>query len=311
VIVSLGSVNADFQLRIDHPPKGAGTMLAGDLLRASGGKAANVSVMARRLGAEARLIGCVGDDDLADQALAGPRRAGVDVALVRRAPGPTGLSTILVHPDGEKTIVLALNANDRWAHDATAVADHVAGLPDGAVLVVDLETSVPVAEAAVGAARHGGVTTVVDPAPTERLSDELLAGTDHLTPDHREAEQLTGVSTASPEGACDAAQALRDRGAEAAYVKLASGGCAVVSGDGRRIVHPADDVDVVDTTGAGDAFAGALAWAVLQGRTPAEAAVVAVSAASCAVGTYGSQASYPSPDALDEMVAEVVAGLRN
>jgi ribokinase len=308
VILSVGSVNADFQVRIEEPlPEKAGTVLAGDLLRASGGKAANVSVLARRLGAEARLLGCVGDDDLAEQALAGPRRSGVDVALVRRVPGPTGLSTILVHPDGDKVIVLALNANDRWSDDAAGVGEHVGDLPPGSVLVVDLEVPVPVVEAAVQAARRRGITVVLDPAPAERLSDELLAGVDHVTPDHREAGELTGIDASSPEGACRAGRALRDRGAETAYVKLSSGGCAVVSADGQQVVEAPSDVEVADTTGAGDAFAGALAWAVMEGRPPVDAATTAVAAASCAVRKYGSQASYPSADELDEMAARVVA----
>jgi ribokinase len=122
VIVSIGSINADFVVRVDASPAGSGSQLARDLLRTSGGKAANVAVLAQRLGTPARLIGCVGDDDLAAQALAGPVAAGVDTTGVRRAPGPTGYSSVMVPPDGAKTIVLATNANDEWADAADEVA---------------------------------------------------------------------------------------------------------------------------------------------------------------------------------------------
>jgi sugar/nucleoside kinase (ribokinase family) len=91
-----GSINADFQVGVERPPQRPGTLLARDLLRTSGGKAANVAVFVRRLGVQTRLLGCVGDDDLAEQALAGPSREGVDVTLVRRTPGPTGVACIVV-----------------------------------------------------------------------------------------------------------------------------------------------------------------------------------------------------------------------
>jgi ribokinase len=112
LILSAGSINADFEVRVDARPEPAKTSLARDLLAASGGKAANVAVIARRLGVPARLVGCVGDDERADQALAGPVASGVDATGVRRTGAPTAVSTITVTPDGEKTIVLAPGAND-------------------------------------------------------------------------------------------------------------------------------------------------------------------------------------------------------
>lgn len=305
VILSLGSINADFQMRVEDWPRGAGTVLTRDLLRASGGKAANVAVLARRLGAESRLLGCVGDDDLAEYALAGPREAGVDLALVERAPGPTGLSTIIVSPAGEKMILLALNANDAWSEDAGRVARHVAEADRGSVLVADLEAPVAAVSAAVRVARERGVVVVLDPAPPERLPGGLLPSVDHITPDHREAQQLTGIDASSTGGASRAAGALCERGVQAAYVKLASGGCAVACGEGTTTVSAPPGLRVVDTTGAGDAFAGALAWALLTGRRPIDAAHVAVAASSCAVTKYGSQASYPTRAELEEMTSRV------
>lgn len=303
-VLSLGSINADFQVRVERPPEGPGTLLAHDLLRTSGGKGANVGVLARRLGTEARLLGCVGDDDLAEQALAGPIQAGVDISLVRRATGPTGLSNILVTPDGDKAIVLALNANDAWAHDAELVGSHVAEATES-ILVADLEVPIAVVRAALHAAREANMVVVLDPAPAGRMPDDLLPLVDHVTPDHLEAGEMTGLDAGDDNGAFCAAAALRKRGAGAAYVKLSSGGCAVASSEGCQVIHGPVDLDVVDTTGAGDAFAGALAWALLAGRSPLDAAGIAVAASSCAVTTYGSQQSYPSPAQLDAMAVRV------
>lgn len=299
VIVSVGSINADFLMRVEEAPAGPGTVLGHELLRTSGGKAANVAVLGRRLGADVRLIGCVGDDDLADQALRGPRLAGVDISTIRRKGGHTGFAAILVAPDGDKTIALAANANDAWAEEADEVADEVATAPAGSVLVVDLEVPVSVVTTAVRAAHRAGLAVVVDPAPPERLAKDLFAQVDHLIPDHREAAALTGIDTGSADGALRAAEACHERGAGFGYVKMAAGGCAVV-GEQRAVVEVPSGLDVVDTTGAGDAFAGGLAWALLDGRPPLEAAGMAVAASSCAVEHYGSQESYPT---LGQLVA--------
>lgn len=309
-IISLGSVNADFQVRVPRPPDGPGTVVATDLLRTSGGKAANVAVLARRLGTEAVLLGCVGDDDLVDQALDGPRRAGVDLRRVRRVPGPSGLSHILVAPDGDKTIVLALNANDAWSGEAQAVAEDVSTADPGSVLVADLEAPIDVVVAAVEAARQAGITVVLDPAPPDRVVEDLVRSADHLTPDHREAATLTNGDASTPDAALKAAEQLHRRGAAAVYVKLPSGGCAVVSPGTRAVIDGPKDLDVVDTTGAGDAFAGGLAWALSTGRDVIGAAVVAVAAASCAVQAYGSQESYPTRSELMGMADRVSVSRR-
>jgi ribokinase len=300
VVLSLGSVNADFQVRVDRPPDGSGTRLAHDLLRTSGGKAANVAVLARRLGAEAWMLAAVGDDDLAEQALAGPRREGVDLQGVHRVAGPTGFAAIAVTPDGEKSIVLALNANDAWSDQAGAVSRLVSAAPEGSVLVVDLEAPVACVHAAIRSARSSGIPVVLDPAPPERMPDGLLDLVEHLTPDHEEAAALTGTAVTSDGGAVRAATELAGP-ARTAYVKLRSGGCVVCGPAGTWIVDSPEDADVGDKTGAGDAFAGALGWSLLEGLGALDAAVVAVAAATCAVGRYGSQESYPRRPQLEHM----------
>jgi ribokinase len=304
VILSLGSINADFLVRADELPAGPGSSLARDLLRTAGGKGANVAVLVARLEMPARLLGCVGDDDLAEQALAGPCTAGVDLSGVRRRPGPTGYASVVVPPGGAKTIVLAPGANDAWADEADAVAADVRAAQEGTVLVVSLEVPAEVVTSALRAARERGFVTVLDPAPPDRLDESLLELVDHLTPDHSEAAELTGIETSDEVGAAKAAEAMRERGVATAHVKLAAGGCVVASDDGTTVVR-APEVKPVDATGAGDAFAGALAWALHEGRDAVDAARVAVAASTIAVTAYGSQESYPSPDDLAVMVERV------
>lgn len=305
-VLSLGSINADFMVRVSEPPHGPGTIVGEDLLRTSGGKAANVAVAVARLGSPSMLLGCVGDDDLAAQALAGPIAAGVDTSAVRRRPGPTGYSQVTVPHDGDKTIVLALNANDAWADDAAALGEQLAAAPSGSVLVADLEVPYPVVEAGLRAARRQGLPTVLDPSPPSRVDDHLLAMVDHLTPDHREAAVLAGIPVEDVDDAARAATMLQERGAGTVHVKLPSGGCVTASGSDVTVVELTVADDAVDATGAGDAFAGALGWALLHGHPPVHAAELAVAAATCSVRTYGSQESYPSSAELHQVLARVV-----
>jgi ribokinase len=313
-VLSVGSVNADFEMRVAAPPRSGAVHLGSDLLRTSGGKAANVAVLAARLGVGARLFGCVGDDDLALQALAGPRAAGVDLSAVRVADGATGCAMILVGPGGDKIIVLAPEANDAFSEQDSAVlvaAVHQAG--ERAVLVADLEVPPEPVRPALVAARAARVPTVLDPSPPGRLPKDLLSLVDHVSPNASEASEITGVDIRSAEDAALAGQWLRERGAGTAYVRMSDGRCVVASADGTETVRAPDGIQVVDTTGAGDAFAGALAVAVLRGLPPVEAAMVGVAAASCAVSGYGTQVSYPTAAevaAMTERVREASRGER-
>jgi ribokinase len=306
VVLSVGSINADFEVRVAEPPRLGLAQLGSDLLRTSGGKGANVAVLAAQLGVDVRLFGCVGDDDLDRQALAGPRAAGVDLSAVRLAGGATGFAMILVGPDGNKIIVVAPGANDAFSEQDSAVlvtAVHEAG--ERGVLVADLEVPPESIRPALVAARAAHVPTVLDPSPPGRLPKDMLPLVNHVTPNASEASEITSVEVRSAEDAAVAARRLRECGAGTAYVKLSAGGCVVASADSIQTVYAPDGIRVVDTTGAGDAFAGALAVAVLRGLPPVEAAMVAVAAASCAVSGYGAQASYPTRDELAAMTERV------
>jgi len=304
VVISLGSINMDVQVRTDRWPESGETMLADEFLMTGGGKAANVAVLARRLGAEIMLIGHVGDDSLADDTLRGLNGADVDLQHVSHVENtPTAVSIIVVRPGGEKTIILAPNANLAWdeERDSDAVAGAIEAAPDGSVLVVDLEIPLPVVRRAMGAARNRSFQVVLDPSPADRVSDDLYEFVDVLTPNTAEAGQLTGIDVDSDDAAERAGRALVNRGVAAVCQKLDGGGCVVAAPDATHRIHPVP-VDVVDQTGAGDAFAGGMGVALAEGLPIAEAARFAVACSHLAVTVYGSQQSYSSRDALNEMI---------
>jgi ribokinase len=310
-VFSAGTVNADFSLRVNAPLERGASLIASSLLRSSGGRAANVAVMARRLGAAARLFGCVGEDELAEQALAGPRAAGVDVACVRRVPADTGLVTIVVGHDGAKTMIFAPGATEAFsAGDGERIAAQLRESPEHSVLVVDTEVSPGAVLPALEAARERGRVVVVDPTRPQRTTGRLLELADHVCPNADEAEALTGVRVDSPDDARRAAQTLRARGPRYAHVRLRRGGCLTLWSDGEALFRTPEDLEVVDTTGAGDAFAGTLATALVERHTVVDAVRLAVAAAACAVSGFGAQDSYPDRRALVAMARRVRPSVR-
>ncbi|HYH11809.1 MAG TPA: PfkB family carbohydrate kinase, partial [Thermomicrobiales bacterium] len=213
-LISLGSINMDFQVRTDRWPDPGETMLADEFLMTAGGKAANVAVLAQRLGVDTVLIGHVGDDILADKILRDLERVGIDLRHVRRVEGASSaVSMISVLPGGEKTITLAPNANLEWdeERDGDEVVAAIGSAPEGSGLVTDLEIPVGVVQRAVEAARERKMPVVLDPSPAERVTDELCRFVDVLTPNTSEAGQLTGIEVDSAESAERAGRALFER----------------------------------------------------------------------------------------------------
>jgi pfkB family carbohydrate kinase len=209
-----------------------------------------------------------------------PRRERAGMGTPDRAKAPTSRSR-----KGRGTWVAAARP-DAWVEDADRVGRAVAEAPAGSVLVADLEIPPVLVTAAVRAARRGRAPRRARPGPGRPRARGPPSPGRPRHPDHREAQTLTGIDASEPDGARRAAEQLRERGVGAAHVKVASGGSAVAFQDGTVMVAGPADPAVVDATGGGNAYAGALAWALWSGRSPREAAPLAVAASACAIGTY-------------------------
>lgn len=304
-VLSLGSINYDIQVRADRWPAAGETALARDLFRGAGGKAANRAVGARRLGAPALLIGRIGADDLGAEVRRALREADVEldyVATIRSES--TGVAIVVVREDGDKTILLVPGANHSWPESDTTVVHAISTAAPGSVLTLDLEASPAIALEAARTARARGLAVVLDPSPAPQMIEGLYGLVDVVTPNASEAATLTGVRVEDVASAVQAGERLRARGVGYACVKLPGGGCVLV-GAGQPLTLPPLAVPVVDTTGAGDAFAAALAVAWLKGQAPAQAAALATVAASLAVGGYGAQPAYPDRAALERGLTEL------
>jgi ribokinase len=285
VITVVGSCNVDFVVPVATLPGPGETVLGGDHLRAPGGKGANQAVAAARLGSQVAFVGCVGDDDLAATTRNALTEAGVDLRWLHEVPNtPSGIALITVSDDGENTIAVSPGANARLGPEHIKAAS--AFLAKSDVLLVQLEVPLAAVEAAMQAA---GGQVLLNPAPAREL--RILDWVDVLIPNRSELGVLAGA--AEPTTIDEAVALARSlQGPDAVVVTLGADGALVVKGD--RVEHvPATPVDAVDTTGAGDAFCGALADALARGSELVEAAEWAVRVAGISTTQRGAQTGMP------------------
>jgi ribokinase len=287
-VAVVGSVNLDLIVRVERHPAPGETVLGGDYVSLPGGKGANQAVAAARLGRQVAIVGRVGADDHGRRLRATLRAEGVDSRLLADDPeAPTGLALIAVAGDGENTIVVSPGANGRVGPGDIARAGDV--LERAAVTLVQHEIPEPAVAAAVHAA--GGMV-VLNPAPARTVDPRVLARVDVLVPNRTELAVLAGAPM--PAGPNDAASlAARVHGPRTVVVTLGAEGALVLTG--ARVEHvPAPAVAVVDTTGAGDAFCGALADALAGGADVVEAVRWGVRVAAASVTHPGAQAGMPT-----------------
>ncbi|MBO3747794.1 ribokinase [Streptosporangiaceae bacterium NEAU-GS5] len=293
MITVFGSANMDLVAYVPKAPK-PGETVTGRAFRAiPGGKGANQAIAAARAGAEVAFVGAVGDDAFGPGLRAALREAGVATDLLRVSPGPSGIAHIVVEDSGSNTIVVVPGANGAVTGLEPGDAEVIAR-SDALLLQLELPMGAVVAAAQGG--RAGGVPVVLTPAPAVPLPDALLAAVDLIIPNEHEAAALTGGA-----GPHEAVDALLTRVPEVC-VTLGSQGVLYGSRGGLRLHVPAPQVRAVDTTAAGDTFAGALAVARAEGRGPQEALRFATAAAALSVQREGASTSMPARAEIDALL---------
>jgi ribokinase len=286
-VVVVGSINEDIVLLVFRAPHPGETVTAQRTTRRAGGKGANQAVAAARAGAEVRMIGRVGEDAAGERMLEDLRREGVDTAEVTALTGEaTGTAYITVTADGENTIVVEPGANARLSADD--VAAHREALAGAAVMLAQLEVPVDAVAAAVREARDAGVRPVVTLAPAQDVPAGLLAGLDPLLVNEHEASFLLGVDDVADD-VQGAGRRLLHLGPKSVVITLGAQGAVLADSRGVRQL-PALEVDeVLDTTGAGDAFAGVLASALARGASLPDAVQAGLAAGAESVGRVGAR----------------------
>lgn len=290
-LLVVGSANADLVTAVDRHPSAGETVLGSDLAVHPGGKGANQAVAAARLGARAGLLARVGDDAHGRLLVDSLAAAGVDTSSVRSGGAPTGVALITVGPSGDNTIVVSPGANHRLTPQDVADAREL--LAGASVVSLQLEIPLETVAAAARAAHSAGTRVVLNPSPPAPLPAEVLAACDPLVVNEHEARFLLGDAVGDADDPAAWAGALRELGPRSVVVTLGASGALLHGPDG--VLHvPSPPVSAVDTTGAGDAFTGALAWRLGAGDSLQDAVRFAVRVGAASVTQAGAQSSFPT-----------------
>ena len=285
VIAVVGSAMMDLTAYAEVLPE-PGQTLAGQLFTTGfGGKGANQAVMAAHCGAEVHFIGKLGNDVFGTAIADNFVKVGIHSDSVERSETPTGVAHIWVDGNGENRIIIIPGANHEI--ESAKAVEAINAIKDLSVVVAQCEIKQEVTLAAFKAAKARGCTTVLNPAPYQEISAELLALCDWIIPNETEFRELHGALPTSD----SVLQSFRP--GKNSIVTLGSQGAVYVSADGQLTKVAAPKVTAVDTTGAGDAFVGTFAYSLASGKDPVTAMTLGIKVASLSVTQKGAQSSYP------------------
>jgi ribokinase len=293
MITVVGSYVVALTIEVDRAPVGGETVIGSGFAEGPGGKGSNQAIQVARLGADAALVAVIGDDRFGRDAQALWRSEGVDAShVVVRESAATGAGFIVVEAGGENRIVIDRGANSHLG--ATSVEAAAERMSRSAVVLTQLEIPTEAAVAAMRAARAAGAISILNPAPARALTDEALGLVDVLTPNETELRILAGRVTHEDAGdpLADGRELVR-RGVGTVVLTRGGAGAVIIRTDGELAV-PAPLVDAIDTTGAGDAFNGALAVGLALGASLADAVHIAVVAGALACTRRGVVPSLPT-----------------
>lgn len=289
-IFVIGSSNTDMVVKSAKLPLPGETILGGTFLMNAGGKGANQAVAAARLGGDVTLVAKVGNDIFGEQSVEGFQKEGIHTEYVFvDEKNPSGTALIMVNEEGENCIVVAPGAN---ACLLPADLDRVKDLENADMILMQLEIPVETIEAVVRMAVKNNQQVIINPAPAQPLSDEVLGGLYLITPNETEAEILTGIAVTDTNSASGAADYFLKKGVKQVVITMGKQGAYFKNADMEFII-PAPVVKAVDTTAAGDTFSGALTVALTENMNWRDAVQFAVNAASVSVTRMGAQSSVP------------------
>lgn len=297
-VAVVGSYNVGLTMRVPAFPGPGETVIGNEFAEGPGGKGSNQAIAAARFGAESRFVGRIGEDRYGDDALALWDREGVDADGVTRDPAVhTGVGFVVVDDDRENEITVAPGANDRLsAADVRAAEETIRSAES---LLVQLEIGDEAVAAAVEIADRAGLNVVCNPAPARELPVSMLEHVDYLTPNRHEARTL--VEGGEGLGDEELARELLDLGVGTVVLTRGAEGALLVTTEGtERMATP--DVEVVDTTGAGDAFNGVFAVALAEGRSDRRALRTACAAGGLAVTESEVVPGLPDRAAVEELL---------
>lgn len=300
-VAVVGNVNVDFVIRAKALPEPGQNVVADAMQLAPGGKGANQAVAAARLGANVYLVGRVGKDPFGSLLLRHLGQAKVDTSCVAvDTSKPTGCAFVTVLPDGENAIISALGAN--MALTQADIEGAFADLEHLDAIIVQMGIPLPCVDRVIQIGTDRDILVLLDPTPLRQGLPRLWRYASVITPNASEAEAFTGIKVTNLATAFEAAETLHARGVKRVVVKMGAKGCILFDDEGGRRVK-AYQVQAVDTTGAGDTFAAALAVRLAEGASFDEAGVFASAAAAIACTKPGAEAAMPTRQQVEGFIA--------
>jgi len=299
-VVVVGSSNMDLVARAPRIPVIGETLTGTDFFMVPGGKGANQAVAAARLGAEVVFIAKLGNDIFASKSLDNFKSVNINTKYIEQLDGvPSGIAVIAVDDQGHNIIIVVPGANARLTPEDVNRAE--SDIASAGAVVAQLEIPVETVERAAEIAQKHKVPFILDPAPARPLSDELLGMVGILKPNEIEAETITGIRVVDAASAAAAANALLAKGVKTVITTLGEKGFVITDRNGMDFVA-GNRVRAADSTAAGDAFTGALAFGLANGQSVKDAAVYANAVAAVSVTKLGAQSSMPTKEQVDAFI---------
>ncbi|MBI5858059.1 MAG: ribokinase [Sphingobacteriales bacterium] len=295
-IFVIGSSNTDMVVKSKKLPSPGETILGGTFFMNAGGKGANQAVAAARLGGHVTLITKVGDDIFGKQTIEGLKKENINTDYVfTDKTAPSGTALIMVNEDGENCIVVAPGANSQLL---PADIEQVKNISEAEIILMQLEIPIETIIAVARKAKANNQKIIINPAPAQKLDDELLNGLFLITPNETEAVLLTGIKVEDETTASHAANIFLNKGVQNVIITLGKQG-AYFQNKNLKLKIDAPSVQAMDTTAAGDTFSGAVSVALTEGMNWENTIKFAIEAASISVTRMGAQASVPYRNELD------------
>ncbi|MEM0026970.1 MAG: ribokinase [Ignisphaera sp.] len=299
-IAVVGSIHADFYVKVKRFPQPDETVIGSDYAIYPGGKGANQAVGCARLGVETYMIGAVGDDYIGSMLIDNLARNGVRIDYVYKASCSSGVAFIILNEETRENMIIVSPGADN-AVTPQLVEDSLKSLRGKAkILLTQLEIPIETVYRSLEIAKEFGILTILNPAPARSLDRDMFRFVDIAVPNRVELQQLTGVKIESIEDVFRASEKLLEWGVEVVITTLGSRGAAIATRNTKTIAK-AFKVPVVDTTGAGDAFVAGLAVALLENREITDAVRFANAVAALKITRMGAQ-SMPTRSEVDHLV---------
>ncbi|MCF6775052.1 ribokinase [Thiotrichales bacterium 19X7-9] len=296
-IVVIGSSNTDLVVKVPHIPSEGETVLGGKFNIHKGGKGANQAIAAAKLGANTTFVACIGKDEFGNNAINNFKKEGINTDYIYREGEASGVALIAVTDEGKNAISVAPESNSLLSKNHI---DKISTLLDSTEIVLtQMEVPIKTIEYLIEKNKHTQAKLIVNPAPAIAIKESHYQFIDIITPNESEAEILTGIKVTDELSAFHASEIFRKMGINEVIITLGAQGAYLYNDDHQKLV-PGYQVNAVDTTAAGDTFNGALAYALIQGKSTLEAVKFANAASAIAVTRAGAQRSTPR---LEEVLA--------